>query len=203
MLQHCTDTLNVLLLARSAAAAAADVFDQHLLSTLQVRTLQGVTDTALDVAGEALLDWRLLQPACKLRGLPKLMQTVQVSRCSNGVFRTLRLEPSCEGLQIILVCWRCGLSFVRHKHCSARRGWRGLLDWQLLQAACRLRGLPKLMQTVQVSQFSSCWLLCCLEGLLHTQLSSMQELCRSCIVGRESEMVQTMQCWMRQIQHVL
>jgi hypothetical protein len=55
------------------------VFDQHLLSTLQVRTLQAVTDAALDEAGEALLDWQLLQPSCRLRGLPRLMQTVQVS----------------------------------------------------------------------------------------------------------------------------
>jgi phage host-nuclease inhibitor protein Gam len=54
------------------------VFDQHLLSTLQVRTLQGVTDAALDEAGEGLLDWRLLEPSCRLRGLPQLMQMMKV-----------------------------------------------------------------------------------------------------------------------------
>jgi hypothetical protein len=34
--------------------------------------------------GEALLDWQLLQPACRLRGLPKLMQMVQVSMLHNA-----------------------------------------------------------------------------------------------------------------------
>jgi hypothetical protein len=78
------------------AGAAADVFDQHLLSTLQVRTLQGVTDAALDEAGEGLLDWRLLEPSCRLRGLPKLMQMVNVSNstvccCLVGVCSLLAL----------------------------------------------------------------------------------------------------------------
>lgn len=57
---------------------AAEVYDQHLLGTLQVRTLQSVTDAALDEAGEGLNDWKLLEPSCTLRGLPRLMQTLQV-----------------------------------------------------------------------------------------------------------------------------
>lgn len=49
-----------------------------LLLLPQVRTLQSVTDAALDEAGSSLCDWRLLEPNCQLRGMPRLMQACKV-----------------------------------------------------------------------------------------------------------------------------
>jgi hypothetical protein len=86
--------------AAADVAAAADVFDQHLLSTLQVRTLQGVTDAALDEAGEALMDWKLLQPSCRLRGLPKLMQMVKVRSAA-----CFLQAVSCKRLPARVILW--------------------------------------------------------------------------------------------------
>lgn len=60
------------------AAPSAESYSHHLLSTQQVRTLQSATDKALDEAGEGLTDWRLLEPSCRLRGLPRLLRRWQV-----------------------------------------------------------------------------------------------------------------------------
>lgn len=59
---------------------AAEAYNQHLLSTQQVRTLQAAADKALDEAGEGLKDWQRLEPSCTLRGLPRLMRAWKV-RC--------------------------------------------------------------------------------------------------------------------------
>ncbi|WIA41790.1 hypothetical protein OEZ86_009122 [Tetradesmus obliquus] len=80
----------------------ADVFDQHLLSTLQVRTLQGVTDAALDEAGEGLRDWRLLEPSCRLRGLPKLMQIAKLHRLSSTLVQATTYSQSLNNLQLLV-----------------------------------------------------------------------------------------------------
>jgi hypothetical protein len=58
----------------------AEAYSQHLLSTQQVRTLQAAADKALDEAGEGLKDWKMLEPSCTLRGLPKLLRAWKVSK---------------------------------------------------------------------------------------------------------------------------
>lgn len=78
---------------------AAEVYDQHLLTTLQARTLQSVTDAALDEAGEGLMDWKLLEPNCRLRGLARLMQALKV--CQQVVL--LHALGSVFGLAVVVV----------------------------------------------------------------------------------------------------
>lgn len=79
---------------------AAEVYDKHLLSTLQIRTLQSVTDAALDEAGDDLKDWKLLEPNCRLRGLPKLMQAWKV-----GVLGSVAVLVGCCKQAAHCVSW--------------------------------------------------------------------------------------------------
>lgn len=73
-----THILNTKTPVRPRRPPAAEVYEQHLLSTPQMRTLQSVSDTALDEAGVGLLDWKLLEPYCQMRGVPLLMQKLGV-----------------------------------------------------------------------------------------------------------------------------
>jgi hypothetical protein len=65
----------------------AEAYSQHLLSTQQVRTLQAAADKALDEAGEGLRDWKMLEPSCTLRGLPKLLRAWKVSSALRSAVR--------------------------------------------------------------------------------------------------------------------
>ncbi|KAF8058312.1 NHX8 [Scenedesmus sp. PABB004] len=80
----------------------ADSYDAHMLTTLQARTLQGVTDAALDEAGEGLADWRLLEPSCRLRGLPRLARAWKLHRLSTTLVQAATYGQGVSNLTLLV-----------------------------------------------------------------------------------------------------
>jgi hypothetical protein len=83
-----------------------EVYEQHLLSTLQVSTLAAVVDAALDEAGNELADWRLLEPSCRMRGLPWLVHRLKVGGGGWSVGCWGWIEEGEEGALQVLCCLR-------------------------------------------------------------------------------------------------
>ena len=70
--------------AANPFARAAEEYNAHVLTTLQLLTLQSVADAALDEAAGCLGDWALLEPSCRLRGLPRWAQVLKARGGGGG-----------------------------------------------------------------------------------------------------------------------
>ncbi|KAI8462237.1 MAG: hypothetical protein J3K34DRAFT_463028 [Monoraphidium minutum] len=84
-----------------------------MLSTLQMRTLQSIADVALDEAVGGLLDWKLLEPNCRMRGLPKLMQMCKVHRVAPTLVQAAAYKQALSSLHL-LVGFVCGHRHAQH-----------------------------------------------------------------------------------------
>eukprot|EP00775_Hariotina_reticulata_P012274 gene12274-12411_t len=94
----------------------AEVYGQHMLSTMQVRTLQAVTDVALDKAGTGLGDWRLLEPNCRLKGLPELLRNWKLHHLFPTFAQAAVYNQQLDNLQLLAVETHALVSSLDEEH---------------------------------------------------------------------------------------